>query len=66
MRISDDFYKRRGGVKYLKSIYRFKKEQYTVGYVTYFGFLKSFVPHAVVCLLPNTVRDYIYRHFLRK
>lgn len=66
MRISEDFYKRRGGVKYLKSIYRFKKEQYTVGYVTYWEFLKSFVPHAVVCLLPNSVRDYIYRNFLRK
>ena len=66
MRISDDFYKRRGGIKYLKSIYRFKKEQYAVGYVTYPEFLKSFVPHAIVCLMPNTVRDYIYRHFLRK
>lgn len=66
MRISADFYKRRGGIKYLKSIYRFKHEQYEVGYISYFGFLKAFLPHAVVCLLPNGLRDLIYRKLLRK
>ncbi len=66
MRISDDFYRRRGGLKYLKSIYKFKKEQYKVGYVSYFGFLKAFIPHAIVCLLPNMLRDVIYRKLLRK
>lgn len=66
MRINDDFYKRRGGIEYLKSIYKFKKEQYTVGYISYTGFLKAFVPHAIVCLLPNNLRDFVYRKLLRK
>lgn len=66
MRISDDFYKRRGGIKYLKSINKFKKEQMKVGYFTKMEYLKSIVPHAIVCLLPNTLRDWIYRKLLRK
>ena len=66
MRINADFYKRRGGIKYLQSIYKFKKEQYTIGYISYVGFLKAFIPHAVVCLLPNQFRDLIYRKLLRK
>lgn len=66
MRVNEDYYKRRGGVKYLKSIYRFKREQYKIGYINYFQFLKTFVPHAVVCLMPNSLRDLVYRKLLRK
>ena len=66
MRISKDFYKRRGGVKYVKSIIRFKKEQFRVGYFTFGDFLISTVPHVIVCLMPNFARDLIYRKLLRK
>ena len=66
MRVNEDYYKRRGGIKYLKSIYRFKREQYKIGYINYFQFLKTFVPHAVVCLMPNSLRDLVYRKLLRK
>lgn len=66
MRISEDFYKRRGGIKYLKSINRFKKEQFKLGYFTRAEYLKSIIPHAVVCLMPNFMRDWIYRNLLRK
>lgn len=66
MRISKDFYKRRGGWKYLKSINRFKKEQVKVGYFTKIEYIKSIVPHAIVCLIPNFMRDIIYKKFLRK
>lgn len=66
MRISDDFYKRRGGIKYLKSILKFKKEQLDVGYFTKREYLKSTIPHIVVCLLPNGLRDLIYKKLLRK
>ena len=65
MRINDDFYKRRGGIKYLKSIYKFKKEQFSIGYINYREYLRTFIPHAIVCLLPNFMRDYIYRNYLR-
>ncbi len=66
MRISDDFYKRRGGIKYLKSILKFKKEQLNTGYFTKKEYVKSAIPHIVVCLLPNMLRDLIYRKLLRK
>ena len=66
MRISDDFYKRRGGIKYLKSINKFKKEQMSVGYFTKMEYLKSIIPHAIVCLMPNFMRDLIYKKLLRK
>jgi len=65
-RISEDFFKRRGGIKYLKSILRFKKEQLKTGYFSLGDFLKSSIPHIIVCLIPNSLRDYIYRNLLRK
>ena len=66
MRIGEDFYKRRGGHKYFKSIKKFKKEQLENGYFTKFEYLKSIIPHAIVCYMPNFSRDFIYRKFLRK
>ena len=66
MRINKDFYKRRGGIKYLKSIYKFKKYQFDTGYYTLFEFLKTMIPHAIVCLLPNEIRDWVYKKMLRK
>lgn len=66
MRIGKDFYKRRGGIKYMKSILKFKNEQLHTGYFSLLDYLKSTIPHIIVCLMPNAVRDYIYRNFLRK
>ena len=66
MRIGADFYKRRGSWKYMKTILKFKNEQLKNGYFSFSDYLKSTVPHVIVCLLPNNIRDYIYRNFLRK
>ena len=66
MRISKDFYKRRGGWKYMKSILKFKNEQLRNKYFSLFDYFMSTIPHIIVCLMPNFLRDYIYRHFLRK
>ena len=66
MRISEDFYKRRGGWKYMKTILKFKSEQLKTGYFSVFDFLRTTIPHIIVCLMPNKLRDYIYRNFLRK
>ena len=66
MRIGKDFYKRRGGWKYMKTILKFKNEQLRTGYFSFFDYLKSTIPHIIVCLLPNCVRDWIYRNLLRK
>ena len=66
MRISPDFYKRRGGVKYMRTILNFKNEQLRLGYFSRLDYIKSVIPHIVVCLMPNAFRDYTYRHLLRR
>lgn len=66
VRISDDFYKRRGGIKYIKTIFKFKNEQLRIGYFSLKDYLISTIPHIIVSILPNNIRDYIYRNFLRK
>lgn len=66
MRIGKDFYKRRGGWKYMKTILKFKNEQLKTGYFSLYDYLRSTIPHIIVCLLPNSLRDWIYRNLLRK
>lgn len=66
MRINDNFYKRRGGIKYLNSILKFKKEQYNNGFYSFKDFIISSTAHIVVCLSPNFVRDWFYKRILRK
>lgn len=65
MRISDDFYKRRGGIKYLKSILKFKTEQLKNGFYGFTDFFISSLASIITCMLPNVIRDYIYKNFLR-
>ena len=36
------------------------------GYFTKFEYLKSIVPHAIVCYMPNFMRDFVYRKMLRR
>lgn len=66
MRINEDFFKRRGGHKYFKSIKKFKKEQLDNGYFTRTEYLKTIIPHAIVCYMPNVLRNFVYKKFLRK
>lgn len=66
MRVSNDFYKRRGGIKYLKSILKFKKEQYLKGFYSLKDFIISSSAHIIMCLLPNKLRDFLYKKTLRK
>lgn len=66
VRINEDFYKRRGGHKYFKSINKFKKEQLHNGYFTLSEYIVSIVPHLVICYMPNFLREFIYKNLLRK
>lgn len=66
MRIGEDFYKRRGGIKYLKSILKFKKEQYKKGFYSRKDYFISSGTHIVICLMPNKIRDIFYKKVLRK
>lgn len=66
MRVGNDFYKRRGGLKYFKSIKKFKREQLDEGYFTKLEYLRTIIPHAIVCFIPNNMRDFVYKNLLRK
>lgn len=66
MRVSPDFYARRGGVAYLRYVWRFKRSQVRRGWFTPIDFAVSFLPQAAVCLLPNAARSAIYIKMLRR
>ena len=66
MRVSSDFYGRRGGLAYLPYLWKFKVAQLKSGYFSFSQFLVTTIPHVVVCLVPNGLRSLIYTHLLRK
>lgn len=66
VRTSDDFFKRRGGLKYLKPILSFKWKYYRNGFYSTKQFFKTASSSLVVSLLPNFVRKIVYKKFLRK
>ena len=65
MRIGEDFYKRRGGIKYLKSILKFKNEQYKNGLYSKKDYIISGGSHIFMCLMPNSIRETLYKKVLR-
>lgn len=65
VRTSGDFFKRRGGLKYLKPILSFKYRYYKIGYFTLMQFLKTACSSAIVSLMPNKIRTIVYKKFLR-
>ncbi len=66
MRVSSDFYKRRGGLKYLKSILKFKTEQFKKKRFKLTDYIISSLASIITCLCPNTIREFIYKKILRK
>ena len=65
MRVGDNFYNRRGGMKYLKTILKFRKEQYNRGFYNRREYIKSIIPHIIVSLIPNSIRKIVYIKVLR-
>lgn len=66
MRICKDFYKRRGGIRYLKSILKFKSEQYRNGFFKKTDYIISAGTSIIICLAPNFIREIFYKKILRK
>lgn len=66
MRTDKNFYKRRGGLNYLKRMLKFKTEQYKNGFYSKKDYIITMGSHFIVCLLPNRLRKIIYLKFLRK
>ncbi len=65
IRINSDFFRRRGGVKYMCTVLKFKNEQRIKGYMTKRDFIISAGGQAIVCLMPNQMRKWFYLKFLR-
>ena len=66
IRTSEDFFKRRGGIKYAKTVLKCKWGQYRKGYMSSMDFCISGLGQAFVCVLPNSLRKSFYMKFLRK
>ncbi len=65
IRTSEDFFKRRGGLKYAGTVLNFKWNQHKKGYMSLMDFCISGLGQAFVCVLPNTLRKVIYLKLLR-
>ena len=66
MRVSGDFYSRRGGIAYALTALRFKYNLKRRKLISLWDFCLSGLGQAFVCLLPNFIRSYINISLLRK
>lgn len=66
MRGGSEMYKRRGGLSYVKHIFRFRNNLRKMGVIGMRGFLFSALTRSVVSLIPNSVRALVYSKVLRK
>jgi hypothetical protein len=61
MRVSEDFYLRRGGRKFARDTLRFHKNMIKTGWSKGINYLTYAVPHAAVCIMPNSMRKLVYK-----
>lgn len=66
IRTSEDFYERRGGLRYAKTALKFKWHLFQKKHMSFVDFCISGLGQAAVCVLPNKVRKMIYMKLLRK
>ena len=65
-RLTDESFRRRGGISYIKAEIRFQKRLYRSGFINLFTFLKNVMLRLIVRLLPNRMRRFIYVLSIRK
>lgn len=65
IRVNSDFFIRRGGWNYLQTVVGFKYKQLRKGNMSILDFVVSAGGQAVVCLMPNRMRRWFYKRFLR-
>lgn len=66
IRTSEDFYERRGGVNYAKTVLRFKWHLFKNRHMTFVDFCISGLGQALICVLPNKLRKAFYMKVLRR
>lgn len=65
-RVSNDTYKRRGGIKYIKAEWILQKKYLELNVINKREFLVNILGKSIVRLLPNQLRKIIYLNLLRK
>ena len=65
MRVDKNFYKRRGGLKYVKAILKLKKFLYKNKISSFKSYFISSLATLVIGLCPNFIREFFYKRFLR-
>lgn len=65
-RVNPKLYSRRGGIKYIKTLWRFRIELRNLNIINFYEMVESFLVQGIVSLLPNIVREFIYEKLLRK
>ena len=63
IRINDDFFKRRGGIKYALTSLNFKWHMYRRSLIGFFDFVVSGFGQFIICVLPNHIRKIFYKYF---
>ncbi|MBQ4234387.1 MAG: glycosyltransferase [Firmicutes bacterium] len=66
VRTGDGMYRRRGGIGYNSDIISFQKKIYGRGYISRLRFLENIAIRVGVASMPNSLRGWVYRRFLRK
>lgn len=65
-RWSPELYKRRGGWAYAKKEFWSQVEAYRIGYINLFELAFNICVRMTTRMLPNSLRQWVYIHFLRK
>ncbi|HEL2570403.1 MULTISPECIES: glycosyltransferase [Streptococcus] len=61
MRVPTDLYLRRGGFKYAKNFLDINLWMLKKGWIGFAKIFTSVIPHMIVCILPNKLREVIYK-----
>ncbi|MEG1607973.1 MAG: amylovoran biosynthesis protein AmsE, partial [Mucinivorans sp.] len=56
---------RRGGWKYAKSEIRLQRQFLRLGFIGYITFVKNVTIRTTVRIMPNKLRTFVYKNFLR-
>lgn len=64
-RTSDDMYKRRGGWKHAITEVRFQNKVRKIGFISIFQFIENISVRFITRVVPNNLRVFIYKKFLR-
>jgi len=65
MRVGSGLYRRRGGFKYFKTMYSFRRWMRQVGFSGLMDFWICVTGHLVSCFIPSIVRRWVYSCFFR-